>query len=84
MEIIRRGLIEMECSRALSREEQEELVRSKKKVKNVSHAGSKKGWIQLLRLRGMMAMAGAEPRRLKINWLVKSLVRSHKPSTLVI
>ena len=33
----------MECSLALSREEQDELLRSKKKVKNVSHAGFQDG-----------------------------------------
>nr|POE53701.1 uncharacterized protein CFP56_36862 [Quercus suber] len=33
----------MESSRALSREEQEELVRSKKKVKDVSHGGFQEG-----------------------------------------
>ena len=33
----------MECSRALSREEQEELLRSKKKVKDVSHTGFQEG-----------------------------------------
>ena len=33
----------MESSRALSREEQEELLRSKKKVKDVSHAGFQEG-----------------------------------------
>jgi len=32
-----------ECSLALSREEQDELVRSKKKVKNVNHAGFQDG-----------------------------------------
>ena len=35
--------MQMECSRALSREEQEELLHSKKKVKDISHAGFQEG-----------------------------------------
>ena len=34
---------EEECSRAFSREEQEEIQRSKQKVKDVSHAGFQEG-----------------------------------------
>ena len=58
---------DMECSHALSREEQEELLRSKKKLKTLVMRGSKKSWIQLLRLRGTMEVIGVEPRFSKTN-----------------
>ena len=74
------ALRRMDCFRALFREEQEEILRSKKRVKDVSHVGFQEGLDSAASSPEMMESFGAGPHHSKTNWFVKSLVLSHKLS----